>query len=137
MGLYLCIFDQDDEVDGVEIGSYSDFNGLREFINKEIEKGAFGAKFPTFLIHSDSDGEWTVLDCKKLRVELSEIILKMKELKPVPFITDLQKSVASSIGLLPENAYESFIDVDGEFVLGRIYNLVELALQRQLPILFQ
>lgn len=137
MGLYLCLFDHDDEIDGVEVGPYADFNGLREFVNKELEKGTCGIKFPTFLIHSDSDGEWSVLDCKILHEELSEIISEMKKRPPVEFISDWQKNVACSIGLLPKNAYESFIDVDGEFVLGRIYNLVELALQRNLSILFQ
>ena len=32
MGLYLCIFDEDEEVDGVEVGLYSDFNALRDYV---------------------------------------------------------------------------------------------------------
>jgi hypothetical protein len=34
-------------------------------------------------------------------------------------------------------AYESFIDVDGEFVLERIQHLADVAFERQLPISFQ
>jgi hypothetical protein len=45
--------------------------------------------------------------------------------------------VADSIGLVPQNAFESFIDVDGEFLLERLQNLVKNALKHQLPILFQ
>lgn len=137
MGLYLCLFDNDNEVDGVEVGAYADFNGLRDFINTELEQGTVGVKFPTFLIHSDCDGEWSVSDCIRLREELAEIILKMKELPPTPIISDWQKNVAISIGLTAKNAYESFIDVDGEFLLGRIYELVELGLQRQISVIFQ
>jgi hypothetical protein len=45
--------------------------------------------------------------------------------------------VARSVGLAPKSAFESFIDVDGQFVLERMLNLASLALERELPILFQ
>jgi len=45
--------------------------------------------------------------------------------------------VAKSVGLHPQNACESFIDVDGEFLLERLQSLVKKALERRLPILFQ
>ena len=32
MGLYLCIFDGEEDVNGVEIGSYADYNALRDYV---------------------------------------------------------------------------------------------------------
>lgn len=55
----------------------------------------------------------------------------------MPFVSEWQSKVAKSIGLVPKTALESFVDVDGEFVLMRIHNLVRVALDHQLPILFQ
>ena len=42
MGLYLCVFassDLDEEVDGVEVGSYDDFHTLRTAIAEQLEGG--------------------------------------------------------------------------------------------------
>lgn len=137
MGLYLCVFNGDEEVDGVEIGPYADFNELRDYVIRELELGRAGIKFPTFINHSDADGEWSIADCIKLRTELSEIISIMKTKPPVPFVSEWQKSVAKLNGQTPKNACESFIDVDGELVLERILYLINVALEHQLPILFQ
>jgi hypothetical protein len=137
VGLYLCVFDGDDEIDGVEVGAYADFGELRDYVVRELEGGKAGTRFPTFILHSDCDGEWSVDDANKLSMELEKIVSSMKERKPVPFVSDWQGNVAKNIGLVPKSAFESFVDVDGEFVLMRIYNLVRVALERQLPILFQ
>jgi hypothetical protein len=136
MGLYLCVFSEE-EIDGVEVGPYIDFNELRDYVARELEQGLPGSKFPTFINHSDSDGEWSVDDCVKLHDELSQIISAMKSRHPLPFASDWQNNVAKSIGLMPQNAFESFIDVDGEFVLERILYLVDVAIKNKIPILFQ
>jgi len=137
MGLYLCVFEGDDEIDGVEVGPYADFGELRDYVVRELEGGQTGAKFPTFILHSDCDGEWSVDDAIKLLAEMEEIISSMKTRKPVPFISEWQRKAAKNNGLTPKNAYECFVDVDGEFVLMRLHNLVRLAVERRLPILFQ
>jgi len=137
VGLYLCIFDEDDEVDGVEVGSYGDYNALRDYIVREMEAGRVGFRFPTFVLHSDCDGQWSVPECEKLFGELTQIIAALKERAKIEFEADWQKAVAKSVGLEPKNAFESFIDVDGEFLLQRIQSLVNTALIRKLPILFQ
>ena len=93
-----------------------DYNALRDYVVNELEGGKAGSRFPTFILHSDCDGEWAVLDCEKLRSELSEIAVALKVRPAVAFASDWQKVVAKSIGLVPENAFESFIDVDGEFL---------------------
>jgi hypothetical protein len=137
MGLYLCVFDGDEEIDGVEFGAYSDFNALRDFIVRELEAGEPGCRFPTFVQHSDCDGEWSIAECERLAVELAEIIAALKSVQARDFASDWQMEVAKSIGLMPRNAFESFIDVDGECVLERLQVLVGKALLRRLPILFQ
>lgn len=137
MGLYLCVFEGDDEIDGVEVGPYADFDRLRKYVTKELEGGQSGSRFPTFILHSDCDGEWSVGECAKLEIELSAIEEDMRKLPPVEFVSDWQSDVAKSHGLSPANAVESFIDVDGETVLERIHRLVRLALGRGPTILFQ
>ena len=137
MGLYLCVFDGDEEVDGVEVGSYDDFNVLRDYIISELELGKPGTLFPVFILHSDCDGEWSYMECEKLVRELGEIVAILKTRPAVSFHSDWQKQVAKSVGLSPQNAFESFIDVDGEFLLGRFQRLINIAIERKLPILFQ
>jgi hypothetical protein len=137
VGPYLCVFEGDDEIDGVEVGPYADFGELRDYIVRELEGGRAGTKFPTFILHSDCDGEWSVEDATKLLVEMEEIVGFMKARKAVPFASEWQRNVAKNVGLAPKSAFESFVDVDGEFLLLRIRNLVRVALERRLPILFQ
>jgi hypothetical protein len=137
MGLYLCIFQDEEELDGVEVGPYADFNELRNYVVSELEDGMAGSKFPTFILHSDSDGEWSLEDCISLDSEISVIISSMKGRPPVPFVSEWQLRIARSIGLEPKNAFESFVDVDGEFLLDRLKNLITLAIRSGLPILFQ
>lgn len=137
MGLYLCIFDGDEDIDGLEVGSYADYNALRNYVVGEFEEGKAGSSFPTFVMHSDSDGEWSVEQCCQLRNELSAIVAAMKTRPPVEFSSEWQRGVAKSVGLVPQNAFESFIDVDGEFLLERLQNLIEKSITKQLPILFQ
>jgi len=137
MGLYLCIFDGDEDVDGVEVGPYADLNALRDYIAHELEGGKAGSRFPVLMLHSDSDGEWSLSECEKLRGELAEIATALKARPRGKSVSDWQKAVAKSIGFVPQNAFESFIDVDGEFLIERLQNLVDSALKRGLPILFQ
>jgi Immunity protein 70 len=137
MGLYLCIFDGDEDVDGVEVGAYTDYNALRDYVVRELETGRAGSRFPTFVLHSDCDGEWSVAECQRLQGELAEIVADLKERPAIDFASDWQKVVAKSVGLKPQNAFESFIDVDGEFLIDRLQSLVKNAVARRLPIVFQ
>jgi len=137
MGLYLCIFADADEIAGVEVGPYADYNFLRNYLVRELEGGKLGARFPTFILHSDCDGEWSVEECKQLAGELN-VISDELSCRPSPgFPSEWQQAVAKSIGLAPSNALESFIDVDGELLIERMRGLVDVALKKQLPILFQ
>ena len=137
MGLYLCIFGGAEDIDGVEVGSYGDYNAFRDLVVRELEAGRAGSQFPTFVLHSDCDGEWSVADCEKLQHEFVRIAAALKQRPAVEFNSEWQKVVAKSVGLSPQNAFESFIDVDGEFLIERLQNLTKNALDRRLPILFQ
>ena len=137
MGLYLCVFEGDEDVDGVEVGPYADFNALRDHIVRHLEGGRAGSRFPTFILHSDSDGEWSLAECSALREELAMISAELMARPAVEMASDWQKSLARSIGLVPRNAFESFIDVDGEPLIQRLQELVDGALRRGRPITFQ
>jgi len=56
MGLYLAVFDDEDELDGVEVGLI----GLQQFSKcdskNENWKMGGGSQFPTLILHSDCDG---------------------------------------------------------------------------------
>jgi hypothetical protein len=137
MSLYLCVFDEDEELDGVDVGAYSDFGDFRNTIVKELERGKAGSQFPTLILHPDCDGEWSVGDCEKLENELEAISTELKQQPPKVFFAEWQKNVEKQHGLHPENLYDCFIDVDGEPLLERLLGLARLAQRRELPILFQ
>ena len=137
MGLYLCVFEEDEELDGVDIGSYSDFGFFRDVVTNQLEAGTPGANYPTLILHSDSDGEWSAQECAALQQELESIADAFRQLPPTEFNSDWQRAVAKSLGLQPGNLYESFIDVDGEPLLERLLGLCRLAQERGQPILFQ
>jgi hypothetical protein len=137
MSLYLCVFDEDQELDGVDAGAYSDFGDLRNTIAKELEHGKIGSRFPTLMLHSDCDGEFNVQDCEKLENELQIISAEFKERPPKKFFAEWQMNVAKKCGLRPQSLYDCFIDADGEPLLERLLGLARLAQRRKLPILFQ
>ncbi len=137
MGLYLCVFDCAEELEGVEVGSYSDFDFLRHSVTELLEGGVSGSRFPTFILHPDSDGEWSLADCETLRRELSTISGEFQHLPGIQFHSDWQKQVGKSLGLKPASLFESFIDVDGDLLLERLIWLCDLEKKRALPILFQ
>ena len=137
MGLYLCVFDGDDELEGVEIGNYSDFSYFRSRLTELLENGVTGSRFPTLTLHSDSDGEWSVGECEALRTELLIIAHEFQQFPGIKFGSEWQQQVGKALGLTPLTLYDSFIDVDGEPLLARLIQLCDLALERTMPILFQ
>jgi hypothetical protein len=137
MGLYLCIFDDDEDIDGVEVGSYADFNALRDCVSSELESGEEGSKFPTLILHSDCEGTWSVEECLKLEKELRQIAEAFKRLPPIPFNSPWQQEVAKRTGHQPKNLFESFIDVDGELLIDKIIELAQVAQRKNLEITFQ
>ncbi len=113
MSLYLCVFDGEEELAGLEVGPYARFNALREWVARELEGGAPGSRFPTLVKHSDCDGEWSPEECARLRRELDQI-------------------AAESAGR--PGAAE---DAEGRPLLDGLRALADEALRRRRPILFQ
>lgn len=137
MGLYLAIFENGEEVEGVELGGYDDFGAFRDAVTELLEGGAAGRRFPTLILHSDCDGTWDPDESARLKQELKAIRAEFSKLPPKAFTSSWQNEVARSIGLAPANLAESFIDVDGEYLIDRLVSLAEVAEERRQPIVFQ
>lgn len=137
MGLYLAIFDNDEEIDGVEVGSYADFAAFRSAVATHVEGDIAGSRCPTLMDHSDCDGLWSPEESALLQSELSTIAQAFMELPPESLGDGWKPEVAKMLGLRPANLYESFFDVDGEPLLDRFMELAQISVERNLPILFQ
>ena len=136
MGLYLAIFDEDDELDGVEVGAYADFSIFRDSVVVNLEGGRAGSRFPTLILHSDCDGEWSPDAAAALETELQTITQEFSDLPPIS-LDGWKADIAKTFGLRPKNLGDCFFDVDGEPLLERLLGLARLAQDRRLPILFQ
>jgi hypothetical protein len=88
MGLNLCIFDGDKEVDGVEVGPYADFDAFRNCVIQELERGNAGSKFPTLILPADSDGRWSPAEAGELKKGLVAIGDEFHRRPPVPIEAD-------------------------------------------------
>jgi hypothetical protein len=137
MGLYLSVFDDDSELDGVEVGSYADFSAFRSAVVRNLEGGAPGSRFPTLILHSDCDGIWTPAEAAALEKELEVVSAEFRELPPVAVTVDWQKEVVRAFGIQIKSLYDCYFDVDGEPLLERVIGLCQLSQARNLPILFQ
>lgn len=137
MGLYLCIFDGDEELEGIEVGSYTDFGAFRSAVETHIEEGVEGSQCPTLMLHSDCDGLWSPEESALLKGELATITQTFMQLPPEPLGNGWKPEVAKVFGLRPANLYECFFDVDGVPLLDRLMGLVRISVDRNLPILFQ
>lgn len=137
MGLYLAIFDDQRELDGVEVGTYDDFGAFRDAVVNKLEGRAPGSLFPNLVLHSDCDGQWTPGEAAALEKELETISTRFRELPPIPLNVEWQRQVASTFGIQPRNLYDCYFDVDGEPLLERLIGLARLSRSKNLPILFQ
>ncbi len=149
MGLYLCIFDEyGEDICGVEVGLYQYFGVFRDTVNQYTNKGllslfmksdhkTFSSQMPTLLKHSDCDGSWSVQDCKLLKAELEEIKQVFLEEPPSSKIISSKQDIFQFFGVKPQNLFECFIDSDCEFLIDRMIELCDLAMERNRPILFQ
>lgn len=137
MGLYLAIFEGDNELDGVEVGSYADFSAFRSAIATHLEGGVPGSRYPILMLHSDCDGQWSSEDSAGLAAELMAITGVFMDLPAEPLGEGWKAELAKSLGLRPSNLYDCFFDVDGEPLLDRFMGLARLSIEGGLPILFQ
>jgi hypothetical protein len=138
MGLYLAVFDGDEELEGVEVGSYADFGVFRDTVAETLEGGAIGSRFPTLMLHSDCDGSWSPEEAGRLREELRQIADEFRKLPPLELKSgSWQAEVTKRLGVRATNLYEAFIDVDGEPLIERLAQLTEVSRRSGREILFQ
>jgi hypothetical protein len=137
MGLYLAVFDEfDEELEGVEVGSYDDFSTFRRAVMEHLESGKPGSRFPTLILHSDCDGAWSCEDCEALEKELEAVRSGFRKLKPI-VLKDWRAGTVKEVGINPRNLAECFFDIDGELLLDRLMGLVEAARKSGRSISFQ
>ena len=137
MGLYLCVFDDGDELAGVEVGSYADFNFFRDAVVVTVEKSNTGVLCPTLNTHSDCDGEWTTEEAHRLLAELALIADVMRQYPPVELNSEWKKEVAKTFGISPKTLLDCFFDIDGEPLIERLSQLAQASISSKQPILFQ
>lgn len=149
MGLYLCIFDEaGDDICGVEVGLYQYFGDFRATVDQYTNKGLislfvkpsrkiFSSPMSTLLNHSDCDGSWSVQDCKLLKAELEEIKQVFCEEPPSAKIIASKQDIFQFFGITPKNLFECFVDSDCEFLIDRLIELCNLAMEKNRPIMFQ
>ena len=140
MGLYLCVFegeDDDVEIDGVEVGGYDDFQTFRTAVNEQLETVSWGSRFPILMNHRDSDGIWTTDEAAALELELRTIAEEMGRLPPRDLPQGWQRKTAEERGLRPMSLDETFFDMDGEPLLDRLADLARVAVENRQPIWFQ
>ncbi len=137
MSLYWCLLADGRELDGIDAGSYADFGRLRRVIGEQLEGGVPGSRFPTLMQHSDCDGEWSPAACGQLEAELAAIIAELKRRPPLPSGWDRPAGPADPAGPEPANAFECFLDADGQYLLERLRFLAALARHLGQPVLFQ
>ena len=137
MGLYLCVFDESDEIDGVDVGSYADYGRFVDAVVAHFEKGKRGSGCPIITMHSDSDGQWTPEECSRLDRDLQEIERVFSSLPARPISEGWQVQVTKTFGIKPKTLAECFFDIDGEPLIGRLRGLCQMAVDKRIPILFQ
>jgi len=137
MGLYLCVFRDDEEVAAVEVGGYDDFAFFREGVTATVEQGRRGSVCPVLINHSDCDGSWSPAEAGALMLELTIIERTMREYPPVGYNSSWKEEVARERGIAPRNLLECFFDVDGEPLVAQLEMLASASIDNDVPILFQ
>ncbi|MCP4308109.1 MAG: hypothetical protein GY788_25190 [bacterium] len=140
MGLYLCVFSndvEDEEIEGVEVGLYDDFDRFRSTVAERLEDNEWGSRFPGLMLHLDNDGVWEAEEAMRLGEELRQIAVELKQLPSEGFADGWPSLVGKRFGLDPQNLFDTFIDVDGEPLIDRLLHLAKVSVASGRPISFQ
>jgi hypothetical protein len=140
MGLYLCVFDRDgddEELEGVDVGSYQDFGRLRSTVAQCLEPDGWGTRFPVLMSHPDSDGQWSPQEAATLEREMRAIDAELSRLPAQPLPPGWQSEVARKLGIEPASLRDCFFDVNGEPLLDRLIELARTAVEASASIWFQ
>ena len=136
MGLYLCVFCGDDELAGIDVGSYEDFERFRE-VARKLDRRVF-RRFGTLRANVKPNTSWSRKEAERLAKELEVLGAELRDLPPQPFKPGTwQEEVAKERGRPPASLYDCFFDVDGEPLVERLIALCRVAVGAREPILFQ
>lgn len=124
-----------EELDGVEVGGYADFSAFRDAVVSNLEGGEPGSQFPTLILHSDCDGQWTPSEAAALERELETIGARFRGLPPVHLNSDWQKQAPKTFGIQINNLNDCFFDVDGEPLVERLIGLTRLSQAKNLSVM--
>jgi hypothetical protein len=133
MGLYLCIFteDQEDELGACDVGHYSDFGYFRDAIARHMR----ATEFPVLMTHSDCDGEWVVEQLPGLVRELETIAARFRSLPPEEPEGAFEHTAEYRAGA--KSLYDCFHEVNGENLFEALITLCRQGISSQRPISFQ
>ncbi|PCI24164.1 hypothetical protein COB57_05640 [Candidatus Peregrinibacteria bacterium] len=137
MGLYLCILDKETEIDGIDVGSYQDYNDFIDTVVTFCENKEKGSVFPILTLHHDSDGTWTTAECIVLKEYFQAIKKQLKQENPIIYSNNWKENVLKESQIIPINLDESFFDVNGNNLIDRLIALCNLSIEKDLPIVFQ
>ena len=136
MGLYLCVFRGDEELEGVEVGGYDDFERFR-VTARELDRRVF-RRFSTLSAEVKPNTHWSPREAARLSRELAALGDELRKLPPRPFAQgSWQEQVSRELGRAPTSLYDCFIDVDGEPLVERLLGLCRVSTDAREPILFQ
>ena len=135
MGLYLCVFQDDEELEGVEVGSYDDFEAFRDSA-RALDRRIF-RRFGTLRTNITPTTSWSPKAAARLARELTVLEEALRRLPPRPFPEgSWQAEVARERGLVPRSLDQCYFDVDGEPLVGRLLALCRRSVEARQPILF-
>ncbi len=139
MGLCLIVFDRDpededddeaDELADCDVGHYSDFGCFRDTVARHLD----AKRFPTLMLHSDCDGEWSLAEIPVLKKELLDIAAGFQKLPPEEPVDAFEHTAECRMGA--KSLYDCFHDVNGENLFESLLRLCEVASKHQRPITF-
>jgi hypothetical protein len=136
VGLYLCVFRDDEELFGIDVGSYDDWERFRG--EARARDGRLFRRFGTLRVNVSPTTHWSPRDASRLAAELGRLHEALRREPPRPFRPgSWQAELAAERGLVPASLAECFFDVDGVPLFDGLAELCRLAVETREPILFQ
>lgn len=136
MGLYLCVFRGEEELDGIDVGSYDDFERFRN--EARSRDGRVFHRYGTLRMAVTPTRHWSPRAAARLADELTALreLLRREPPRPLP-PGSWQAQLAAERGLAPASLADCYFDVDGASLFDRMLELCRLAVEARQPILFQ
>ncbi len=137
MGLYLCVYRGEEELAGVDVGSYADWEAFRNEA-RALDKRRVFRRFGTLRVNVSPTLAWKPKAAAQLEKELADLGQELRRLPPRPPAEGTwQAEVARERGLQPRSLYDCYYDLEGEPLVDRLIALCRVAVETNEPILFQ